>query len=392
MTVKGGETSKQHREALVEALITSGTIRSRAVRDAFAAIPREAFVSSFYQEQGRNWKPLSSTDLPEQEWLAALYTDASLVTKLSGRHVPLSSSSMPSVMARMLEALQVEPGMRVLEIGTGTGYNAALLATLTGNPSCVTTIEVDGRLAAQAQHALRDTVGAVQVQVGDGLQEADEGRSIPFDRIIATASCRAFPWVWYHQLAPGGRLVMDLQGKLGVSSFCVLVKSPHGSSASGSFLTPPLYFMPMQEEVFPAYPPAGFAHTAWSLPAEHPLSRQLQEDAFRWFLQWRLPGVSGSRGAMLYAPRKERVEWLRFRDRTGPTQLDMEQRDGGAWRLQCGGPITLWEHMESAFAEWEALGQPPQHAYHLEIYHDEGAFLIAQSCLPWSCPDEWKCV
>jgi protein-L-isoaspartate O-methyltransferase len=169
MTTQSGEKSRVRREELVKALSARGVIRSHAVRDAFAAIPREVFVPSFYQEEDHGWARCSPADLSEDEWLTAIYRDEPLVTKVSGRNLPISSSSMPSVMARMLETLQVERGHRVLEIGTGTGYNAALLALLAGSPACVTTVEVDAQMAAQARGALHRTVGEVQVQVGDGL-------------------------------------------------------------------------------------------------------------------------------------------------------------------------------------------------------------------------------
>lgn len=340
------ETSKNRREALIERLSTSGVIRSRAIYQAFAAIPREAFIPFFYQyqEEERHWIPRFPTDLPGDAWLEAVYTDESLVTKLSERNAPMCSSSMPSVMARMLEVLDVQPGMSVLEIGTGTGYNAALLATLTGNPTCVTTIEVDAPIAERARDALRRTVGEIQVQIGDGLRGA-RGKQAQFDRIIATASCRAFPWAWYHQLAPGGRLVMDLQGGLCVSSFCILEKSSDGTRASGSFQMPPLYFMPIQEERIPAAPGASSPLTNWSPSGDDPLPLLLQSDAFRWFAQWCLPGLSGSQGAIMHPRTRERVAFLRFRDQTG-TRLDLERRANGEWHVQCLGSIALWEALE----------------------------------------------
>lgn len=263
-----------------------GVIYSQTIREAFLSIPREIFVPSFYQEQGHSYVRQTSEDLSEPEWLTAPSMPMeSLVTKLSERHAPCSTSSQPTVMARMLEALDCQPGMRVLEIGTGTGYNAALLATITGNPADVTTIEVDASTAALAQERLRHTVGAVQVQVGDGRKGAVGNTT--FDRIIATASCRAFPWEWYHQLAPGGRAILDLQGNLGVSSFCTLVKSHQGNEANRSFQMPSLYFMPLQADDAPFVHASSAPTTLWDLHGEQILPSRLQEDAFHWFLQWR---------------------------------------------------------------------------------------------------------
>ena len=322
--------SEEARQRLVSHLQKSGAAYSRSVLGAFAVIPREAFVSSFYQDQGRNWIEQTADTLPEDTWLAAIYADESLVTKLSSRNVPISSSSMPSVMARMLEALQVQQGQKVLEIGTGTGYNAALLSYLTGDPMLVTTVEVDAPLAAKARVALEQTVGNVWVQIGDGQQGVASTQR--FDRLIATAAGATFPWQWYYQLAPGGRLVMDLAGNLKVSSFFVLEKAQDGKRATGHFLVPPLYFMPMREEPVTSMAlPSSSPSRTWSLPANHFLPARLQDASFRWFMQWRLCGLGGSKGVITHPHTRERVTFLRFRDKS--TQLDLELAAGKEWRI-----------------------------------------------------------
>ncbi len=73
-----------------------------------------------------------------------MYQNQALTTQVDARGLPTSSSSQPAVMALMLSYLDIEPGMRILEIGTG--YNAALLARLTGDPRLVTTLEIDSTL------------------------------------------------------------------------------------------------------------------------------------------------------------------------------------------------------------------------------------------------------
>ncbi len=75
-----------------------------------------------------------------------MYQNQALTTQVDARGLPTSSSSQPAVMALMLSYLDVKPGMRILEIGTGTGYNAALLVRLTGDPRLVTTLEIDSTL------------------------------------------------------------------------------------------------------------------------------------------------------------------------------------------------------------------------------------------------------
>jgi protein-L-isoaspartate(D-aspartate) O-methyltransferase len=110
----------------------------------------------------------------------------------------------------MLEQLQIAPGNRVLEIGAGTGYNAALLAHLVGPRGTVTTIDVDEDITDQARAALKDTgYPQVRVVLGDGAL-GYPGRA-PYDRIISTVGAWDMPLAWLDQLAPAGRLVVPLR-------------------------------------------------------------------------------------------------------------------------------------------------------------------------------------
>ncbi|MGH3495148.1 MAG: methyltransferase domain-containing protein, partial [Sciscionella sp.] len=96
-----------------------------------------------------------------------------------------SSASRPDVVASMLAVLDVEAGMTVCEIGTGTGYNAAVLAARLGAEN-VTTIEIDPEIAARARRSLRATGHDVTVVTGDGALGYPP--RAPYDRVIATAS------------------------------------------------------------------------------------------------------------------------------------------------------------------------------------------------------------
>ena len=112
------------RQQYVEQIRRGGATLTDELAAAFASVPREAFVTGGFQRRAGDWvKP------GDPDFLATVYRDDVLVTKVDDR-IPVSSSSQPSLMAIMLGALDVRPGMRVLEIGAGTGYNAALLATL----------------------------------------------------------------------------------------------------------------------------------------------------------------------------------------------------------------------------------------------------------------------
>ena len=181
-------------DAFVDDLIAKGPIRSPAVEAAFRAVPRHLFVPHVPHE--------------------AAYQDQSIPTKrLDGGVV--SSSSQPAIMAVMLEQLGLEPGHRVLEIGAGTGYNAALMAHIVGPQGQVITIDIDLDIVEAAQQHLSDTgVEGVRVVQGDGgLGYASGG---PYDRIIFTVGAGDIRPNWLAQLNPGGRLLAPLSLKGGI--------------------------------------------------------------------------------------------------------------------------------------------------------------------------------
>jgi protein-L-isoaspartate(D-aspartate) O-methyltransferase len=175
---------------MVEDLVGRDAVRSEPVRRAFLAVPRHVFVP----------------DAPVDEAYGA---DRAIPTHFDARGVSVSSSSAPSIMAIMLELLGVAPGQRVLEIGAGTGFNAALLTQLVGEAGTVTSLEIDEGVAQEASaHLAQAGVGTVDVLCKDGW--LGEDRSAPFDRIIATVECSDISPHWIRQLNEGGLLVLPL--------------------------------------------------------------------------------------------------------------------------------------------------------------------------------------
>ena len=186
-------SSERLRAHLVRQLRDEGAIRSRSVQTAFRTVAREDFLAAVVAEQG----------------LEAVYRDEAIVTKRDLRGLPLSSSSQPSLMAEMLELLDARPGDRVLEIGSGTGYNAALLKHIVGDRGRVTTIDIDAQLARGAQQALRGGRYRVSVSVGDG--RGGHLGAAPYDRIIVTACADELASAWIEQLRDGGRMIVPLR-------------------------------------------------------------------------------------------------------------------------------------------------------------------------------------
>ncbi|MFI6454233.1 methyltransferase, FxLD system [Streptosporangium amethystogenes] len=179
------------REELVSQVRTRGI--SEVVTRALRAVPRHVFLP----------------DLPAE----TVYQDDAIVTKRDADGQPISSSSQPAIMALMLDQLGVEPGQRVLEIGTGTGYNAALLAHLVGPEGQVVSVDIDPELVTLAgEHLAVAGHPEVRLVCADGSGGFPPGA--PYDRVIATVGVWDLAPAWLEQLGPGGRLVapLDLRG------------------------------------------------------------------------------------------------------------------------------------------------------------------------------------
>ena len=176
------------RAALAEQLRVS-TRASPAVAAAFGEVPRHLFLPELPAEQA--------------------YQDEAFVIKSDASGLPLSSSSQPAIMAIMLDQLGLQPGHRVLEIGTGTGYNAALMARITGPAGQVVSVDIDPELTALASVRLAAAgYGQVIVVTGDGGLGVPE--YAPYDRIILTVGAGDLAPQWRSQLAAGGRIVLPL--------------------------------------------------------------------------------------------------------------------------------------------------------------------------------------
>ncbi|WP_433826284.1 protein-L-isoaspartate O-methyltransferase family protein [Actinoplanes sp. CA-015351] len=213
-----------------------GVRLSPALAKAFGAVPREVFVpEGFHRRDGRLVLPA------DPEFLRAVYSNDVLVTKLRGQK-PISSSSQPSLMAVMIEALDVRPGQRILEIGAGTGYNAALLATLGAE---VTTVDVQDDVADRARTALaRAGITGVRVETGDGYTGGPDGR---YDRIIVTVGVAGISPHWMNRLVRDGRIVAPVEH---AGMHPVLTAVPAGELS--------------------VVCPAGFMSAAGPLAARHP--------------------------------------------------------------------------------------------------------------------------
>lgn len=143
-----------------------------------------------------------------------------------------ATMTAPTTIAAMLLALEVTPGARVLEIGTGSGYATALLAQL--GAAHIVSLERYATLAEDAADILREWP-VVEVRHADGLGPLPEDLAVPggFDRILANGSVAAIPEGWTHALAPGGRIVAPLSGASG--GRLVVIERGQGERGEGGF-------------------------------------------------------------------------------------------------------------------------------------------------------------
>ncbi len=184
----------------VEALVREGLIKSEAVRRAFLKYPRYLFVQKRYRSYAHVDEPLP---IPAGQTISA-----------------------PHMVAIMLELAKLKPGMKVLEVGTGSGWNAVLISELVKTD--VYTVERIPELVEFAKQNLqRAGVKNVHVFLGDGTRGFPP--KAPYDRIIVTAGAPKVPEPLVEQLKPGGKLLIPVGGYHLWQNLLEVVKLPDGS-------------------------------------------------------------------------------------------------------------------------------------------------------------------
>jgi protein-L-isoaspartate(D-aspartate) O-methyltransferase len=210
-------TDRRFREAREQmvALIEARDVTDSATLAAMRAVPRHEFVP---------------TDLRDRA-----YADHPLPIGYG------QTISQPYIVAFMTEVLDVDPGMKVLEVGTGSGYQSAVLAELDVD---VFTIEIFEALATSARARLRRLAyGNVTVRHGDGHHGWED--EAPFDRVIVTAAAGYIPPALTEQLRPGGRMVIPVGSVYGVQNLILVLKDEEGALRTQGLL--PVRFVPMLE-------------------------------------------------------------------------------------------------------------------------------------------------
>ncbi|MEV5576206.1 methyltransferase domain-containing protein [Spirillospora sp. NPDC052269] len=346
-------------EAMVERLAVSGWLTQDPVRTALRDVPRHLFAPSLAWA-GEGDQVSEPTD-PEG-WLDLVYGDDAIITQLddgttdiaSGDGRFTSSLSAPSTAVSLLELLDVEPGHRVLDVGTGTGWTAALLSRLVGEEN-VTTVEVDPQVSGWAAANLKRAGASPRLVVGDGAHGWTEGAL--YDRVHATCAVARVPYTWIEQTRPGGVIVTPYDPGFGSSHELRLVVMPDGTAVGR--LTGYASYMMMRAQRHPEWNPSGQAGSRSTTDIDPrtigyaPAGADLAMGAA-------LPGVcaKGERDGDGYILRLWSPDaWATARYEPGRETYDVEQ----------AGERALWDGAVSAYFGWITSRNPGRDRFGLTV-------------------------
>jgi methyltransferase of ATP-grasp peptide maturase system len=366
---------------MVDELVDEGLPLDPGWRAAFEDVPRHVFLPwLFLQLDTGSWTLITESD---PEWLRTVYLNRVAVTQLDGdesrresavagpvRGTPTCSSSEPAIMAIMLAALDVRVGDSVLEIGAGTGYNAALLCHRLGE-NRVTTVDVDPANAARAAKHLAACGFHPTCVAADGAHGYPA--NAPYDRVLGTCSVSTIPLAWLAQTVPGGQIVTTLNRQIGAG--LVKLTPSDERHATGRVLAEDGRFMPLRAHRGPSAGDlvdrvrgAQAPQRTTDLTA-HRLLRPAER--FEFFAGLSLPHVTAWSGA-------HGETWLAHPD--------------GSWArysrhsVRQGGRRELWSIAEAAHEQWLALGRPPRERFGLTVGPDGQEFWLDRPDSPHRWP------
>lgn len=354
------ELARARLRKLAEKLTADGALRTPQWREVFLRTWRHPYVPSYYPELGAPCL-ICIDSQRRDEWLNAVYSDQTLITKVE--HLPhsralrpgaypvfTSSSTLPSLVLTMLEALEITDNCRVLEIGTGSGYNAALLCARLGSDQ-VTSVDIDPELVELATERLAANGHTPTLATADGA--GGYPGEVPYHRIVATCSVPAVPSDWLTQVTPGGMIMVDVRGQIGGNIVRLAVNDD--GTAAGHFLPDYGSFMPLRHTL--ALPPRRPVWCTDDEPVESisqvdPLALQYGS-AFGFVAQWHLPDVTW------HSATEDGQAGVYLRAQDGSRASIYATSTRGGFPVRQAGPRPLWDRVEQAHTFWRQAGCPP---------------------------------
>ncbi|MGH3870621.1 MAG: methyltransferase domain-containing protein [Pseudonocardiaceae bacterium] len=346
---------KPHALRLADQLQASGDLRTQAWHAAIAETPRHVLVPTVYEPQQQFYGSRTDVRLNTADHLELVYSTTTLVTTVApnkyGSLMSVSSSTKPDLMVRMLEALDVREGQQILEIGTGTGYNAALLAHRLGDDH-VFSVDIDPELVNTARRRLTSIGHHPHLAAQNGAEGWRQ--HAPYDRIICTCAVRRIPWEWYDQLTPGGQLLVDFKPQGG--NLVLLERKTE--RLEGRFTAWYGAFMVMRQHgndddrSSPQWQP------------ELPLDRQritrtpAEPSGVVRFLR-SVTSTTQLRHGYAFDERNRQPTAIKLTAADGSCcEVALTPADNGTRTVREGGPTQLWAEIERAYQQWSDWGEP----------------------------------
>ncbi|AOS65603.1 methyltransferase domain-containing protein [Actinoalloteichus hymeniacidonis] len=343
------------RQQFITGLIESGAIPNPQWQEAFRTVARHRFVTRFTASGTRTAFDLAD---PTQRSAAlkACYSNETLLTQQDAGGSYTSSSTEVTLMALMLDQLDARPGHSVLEIGTGTGYNAALLCHVLGN-AAVASVDIDPTLIDAARRALESTGYRPTVVCDDGAMGIPA--HAPFDRIIATCGVLRIPPAWPAQLKPNGVIVVNVG--IGLAR---LVRGDDGGVV-GPFIGEAAFMRlrhNVSERAITTRELVAATSSDTSAPTTRDFPAALATRTFQVIAAWVLPSVEW---VTILDPRvhifvdPETASWVRASPIDGDRAAVIEH-----------GPRRLWSELGMLAARWERAGRPSPTRFGLSVTAD----------------------
>lgn len=376
LSVAERQAAEGLRRELVDTIVAAFDAETRLTwQSILFGVPREIFVPAYYEQAGDDqWHEVSVHNAEQrQRWLSGVYRDETLIIQLADVPIPeplgggtdkmwTSSSTAPSLMVRMLHELELADRHRVLEIGTGSGYNAALLCSRVGD-SNVTSVDISPELIDAARGHLAEIGHHPSLITGDGWDGYQP--NAPYDRIIATCAVEAIPTAWLDQLATGGIVLTDWRRHIGGT--IVKLRKDQDGLLTGKFVSDWAGFMYLRHTASVALPigtaPPIADNDTHSDTTDVDPRLLLTDPSFVFLIQVYL--------------RDCRLAQTFWRDTEEPA-IRITAEDGswcevncrpvhGRYELVNGGDRHLWRTVEQAHEWWERHQRPSWNQFGMTV-------------------------